>query len=274
MYKTSLLTAAVLASCNLGANAAQHNQDSSGAITTGAYVGALAGYNSGRVETNESFFFEAPTQAHPAGLFGLAPLNTNNSPLSASSSKGNFSLAGVLGYRYVFQNNFILGAEVEVGKNFGDYTSAVQLNTANVGAIALSESGTKIKNTFFVKPVAVLGYRINEKFAIFGKIGANIAKFDYNNEFGAFAVGGATIFRTSDSRTFTRTGLVLGLGAEYAFSNHISVVADASYTHFGSSSVTLTNPSTPANPLIANATHTATVKPRFITARIGAIYRF
>ena len=260
-----------VAGASLPAQAKMH--DRSPSINSGFYVGALLGYNSTKYDSSENFFFANPANV-PAGIantFGTG--NTGSNPLNSNSSSGSFTFAGLFGYRHVFENNFIVGVEVEAGKNTGS-RSFVTNTPFTVASNLTGRSSTTISNKFFVKPVAVIGYKVNDRFALFGKIGANIAKFNYDNTY-VLSNGGAAINTNRDSRTFTRTGLVVGAAAEYALSHNVSLVADASYTHFGSSSVTLSNPSNIANvPALAGATHTATVKPRFITARIGAIYRF
>ncbi len=236
-------------------------------IRSGAYVGAQVGYGNINAKGTESFSYSAP----------LAVLGTDNTAVASSASKSGVSFGGQIGYLHVMESNLVVGAELYFGKNTGDVTLTGTLNTANVAAVTAATSVSTLKHTFSFVPTLLIGYKFTHQLMAALKIGANISRFDLSNQYNAVN-GGAVIFdppATGDSHKFTKTGLDVGVRAEYALTDNISVTGDVTYTYFSDSTIMLANPSFQGGVIQDNAaTHSMAVKPRFITARLGASYRF
>lgn len=242
-------------------------------ITSSSYAGAYAGFNHSKYEANNTIVFSAAS--------GDALASTSNQPLNASNSKSGFSFGGFIGYTHILNNNIVIGLELAFGKNTGEATlksrSAQNFNP-NPGEINNTFNTSILSQTFNFTPSLFLGYKFKPNLVAGVRLGAHVSRFNINNTFIALDDVDFPQFVPKTDKTFTKTGFEFGLRGEYAITNSISMIADASYTVFSNSDVSLSNPSIQdnGNPLHANtdATHTVSVKPRFITARLGAVYRF
>ena len=229
---------------------------------TGSYVGVVGGFNHTKTDVSNVLDYQ-----------GI--LNNLDQTVKADNSKSGASFAGLVGYTYDFGGDFFAGLEVQFGKNTGDVKSNKNLVIPNGVFLTSGQIATTVKHSFGVSPLIVLGYKFTESFSGALKIGANISRFSTRTNYSA-NVGNVIQYQTADSRKTTQTGFVAGVSGEYAVTDSVSIVAEGLYTQFGSKKSNLTNPTAfpGAAPQIAQSTHTSSIKPRFITARVGAIYRF
>lgn len=242
-------------------------------IKSGSYAGANVGFGQFKNNTGESFFFNNAAGGPFVPGSDLSVGNTAT-PIETSQSKSGVNFSVFVGYKEVLPNNFVLGLDIAVSKNSGTHSQISTLNTATgLFGNAASESVTTLKHKFSVTPALVVGYKVMPELMIGAKVGAHIARFDVNNTFDLKETNATAV---DSSRKFTKTGFEFGVVGEYAVSNNISVMTDVSYTYFSKSTVNFANPTNGrvGSPILADATHSATFKPSFFTAKIGAAYRF
>ena len=155
------------------------------------------------------------------------------------------------GCNYQVQN-FVLGAEGEI------WGSGLTESTTLVGA-PFSETLTS-KSDFAGDLAARLGYAI-DRALVFGKVGVAWANYRYAD---TVDFEGAT-FLSAEGRS-THTGLLLGLGLEYAIDAHWSLKGEYDYVNYGSKNVPFY--------FGGNLAFIAAVRNTENLVKVGANYRF
>lgn len=184
---------------------------------------------------------------------GIAEGNSNWTPtpqewdvLSASMDMSGAIGGAQAGCNYQMQN-FVLGAEGDVwgsgltgDTSFADFEGTTTLKT---------------KSDFGSDVAARLGYAI-DRGLLYGKIGVAWADYSFTDtyDFEGF----------TESDKTTETGLLLGLGVEYAIDAHWSVTGEFDYINFGSPSIAM-NGDTP---------YVAKIRNDQDLFKLGANYRF
>ncbi len=236
-------------------------------ITTGTYAGIHAGSTETQLTNKESFFFESALMLFPTGLFNG---NTGNSPLIDTEKRGSAVFGVTFGARHITSNNIAIGIEIDISKINQTLLSNNQIDLRLMTAVgAFRPSTTTLKHKLSIIPKIFIGYRITPQYLLMAKVGANLSYFELKNTLQTLPTAPNT--KADSAHDFSKIGITFGLAIEHAINNAISIVGDASYTYFREMSVTHTNPT---NNFINDATHTARIKPRFITAKIGVIYKF
>jgi opacity protein-like surface antigen len=188
--------------------------------------------------------YQAPTQNPFAGLYigasvGVAHAGlettafTGNKILGMKDSGGtNNGIAGQLraGYRYGF-NHWVLGGEI-----FGDLSNLEQKSNSKDAVFFLSaDFQTKIKYRYGFGLDLQAGYRFNNNlfYLLAGPAWTNW-KFSEKDT----APAAPTL---SNSVTKTRTGGIVGLGAQQALTQHLSVREQITYGWYSGFSQELNN---------------------------------
>jgi len=197
---------------------------------TGTYAGVHAGYGRGRSTAIEKATMDAdPTMCAPAGTPGVPAgmywCNVNGAPNYTPTPQPSFNtigdkwsgkikgaLAGVtLGYNKQF-GNWVIGGELDWG-----YLGL----KGESGPSPASKDDTSIvtRATDYSMARMRLGYAFN-RLLVFGSAGAVLGRFNSYVQDPDMPIG----IRTA--QTSTQLGWVVGIGAEYAATNNISVKAE------------------------------------------------
>jgi outer membrane autotransporter protein len=212
-----------------------------GLYKSGFYTGLAAGYSHMNSSVQETLFIP-----------GF--LNTN---ASGTARKHGISGDVFAGYRFLFSNGFLTGLEVAFALDSNKFNKKLSMQGGWI-------SNTTLKSQFKVVPAVVLGKQFSERWLGFVKLGASIARFKGNH---AITVPPAA--DTTTSFKATKVGFMGGVGAEYAFNKQFSAIATLSYERFGRIKKTFAD----VSPVIGDKNE-GTLKPSYITAKIGIAYKF
>jgi outer membrane immunogenic protein len=228
MFRKSLTAAASLLALSLatGASAADLPRKSVAPVFavpvftwTGFYVGLNAGYGWGESKVDV-------TQNPNSALFGANPFGYSVKP-------DGFIGGAQIGYNLQF-NALVVGIEADFQFSTMKKSNGFQglpLNPAGVQAI--SRSDTTSKMDYFGTIRARLGFTPMDRLLIYGTGGVMFAQMkndsttQYNN------VPFDPAFRYIGSSSSTKTGYVVGAGAEYAFTNNITAKIEYLYYDLG-----------------------------------------
>ncbi len=163
---------------------------------TGFYLGAHVGGD-----------FGSSSWTDPNGNLPGPPETSSNFNNKLSTS--GFIYGGQIGYNYEFASKFLLGVEGEI---WGSTLSG----SRNVGG-----EGSSARSTF-AGDIALRGGYAFDRALVYGKVGYAFADYRYKmwDSFGGWDVAKAT-----------QSGLLLGLGLEYALNDRWSVKLE--YDHIG-----------------------------------------
>jgi outer membrane immunogenic protein len=180
------------------------------------------------------------------GGWGWAHWDAGPGAVTGGTADGDGWLLGLqAGYNYQM-GSIVLGIEGEIALADVKITEPLF-----AGSITL-------KNDFYGLVTGRLGYAF-DRFLVFGKAGVAFTrdKWDGNDGLGGTATG-----------EFSRVGLALGAGAEYALWNNISVKAEYNFLTFGERTERLTT----TGGLVAVGA--ASVSEDVHIVKLGANYRF
>ncbi len=199
---------------------------------SGCYVGLQAGGDFGHskwTEPGDFYGFAAAVGINTAGAIG----------------------GGQIGCNYQLNDNFVFGAEAEI------WGSGLEGSTSVSGG---ASSSAQFKTSSGVAGDVALraGYAI-DRTLIFGKVGLAEAQYDYRLNFTNAPI-------PNYAASANPTGLLLGLGVEYALDMHWSLKGEYDYINYGSKSATLSSPN--GAPLFASFKNEENV------LKVGANYRF
>jgi outer membrane immunogenic protein len=164
---------------------------------------------------------------HAGGDFGHSDWTFPNGYEIGMNTEGAIG-GGQVGCNYQMNNNFVVGGEGEIwGSGLAGSTS-----------VADGEGVDRFKTrSDFAGDVALRGGYALDRLLFFGKVGLAMAQYQYKT---TYTDG---IFSESWSANATHTGLLLGLGLEYALDMHWSIKGEYDYIDWGDGSSTFTGPS-------------------------------
>lgn len=211
---------------------------------TGFLAGAQVGASFGNGKFNSTL------NANPANPINVFPANGTGRKTSA--------LFGVLGgYRSVFNQDMTLGLLVEA--NFFSTNDVTKL---------LSHAGitfnNRIKKNYSIIPTIALGKIFNGRWH--ASLGLGLAFTRFKQQVDTVNVNPALTANASQNKV----GFVPSIGVEYASTPNVSLFGNLSYEIYGSTRKTFTNSAFIAN----NTSYTTSVKPRYVSVKIGAVYKF
>lgn len=175
---------------------------------TGFYAGAHVGL--GYMNGNYTYLttpLPAPIDAFAGERFGR----------SAGGVLGGLQI----GYNWQVSPGFVLGVEGSVSLNSASSNFLTPATVTQFGA----PDNFRIANTFLGNVAVRFGIAANRAL-VFGKVGLAVGTFSFREEDPAL-VPAATY-------NVTRAGLLLGIGAEYAITQNLTISAEYNYNHFGS----------------------------------------
>ena len=153
---------------------------------------------------------------------------------------------GQVGCNYQMNNNFVIGGEAEIWAS--GLTGSTTIDPDSEGATFKTRSDV-------AGDVALRGGYAIDRTLIFGKVGLAIA--DYHYTFTEYV---------DPSANATHTGLLLGIGVEYALDMHWSIKGEYDYIDWGDGSATFSGPGGPGP--------SASFKNEENIVKVGANYRF
>jgi outer membrane immunogenic protein len=164
---------------------------------TGCYVGLHAGGDFGRSEWTDQAGFKVGMNTE--GAIG----------------------GGQVGCNYQMNNNFVIGGEAEIwGSGLAGSTSRT---TDGEGA----HTDTFKTRSDVAGDLALRGGYAIDRTLIFGKVGVAVAEYNYKYD---DAINSTPYDYTANA---THTGLLLGLGVEYALDMHWSIKGEYDYIDWG-----------------------------------------
>jgi len=196
----------------------------------GCYLGGHAGYGWGR---NTNSFGDAIASGRTEGggietpEFGPYNQNVNGGVIG-----------GQLGCNYQAANNWVAGIEGEI---FWTGMKGSITTTEDLPPDPGSFSRFQTKNLWDGDIALRLGYAMDRSL-LYGKVGVAWGRFNYTETHDDFPVDNAC---NSCSVSFadTRSGLLLGLGWEYALQNNWTFKLEYDYINFGSHNIPYPNAS-------------------------------
>lgn len=208
-------------------------------FSSGAYTGAAVGYSYMNSSAQESILIPG---------FGID---------ASDKKKGKrHGLVGelLIGYRHVFPNTFFLGVELGAAKDNNAFQKTLFLD--------VYEANVKLDRRWQLTPSLVVGKVVSEKWAGFLKVGVPFSKFHLRHSIQL--VGGTP---RTETQTKTQRGISATVGAEYAFTQHVSAIGTVTYERFNALKKEIAPP-------LAGSSNRVSVKPYYITAKLGFLYRF
>lgn len=183
--------------------------------------------------------------AHIGGDFGHSRWDQQFSPTPVGMSTSGVIAGGQIGCNYQM-NQFVVGVE---GELWGSTLSGSTL----IGGEGFHTSSR------IAGDVAIRGGYAIDHTLLFAKVGVAMAKYKYRTD----NIGGSNI--TSFGRA-THTGLLLGLGAEYAIDAHWSLKAEYDFITYGRKNASM---------LVGTSVdNTASIKNTENLFKVGVNYRF
>lgn len=180
------------------------------------------------------------------------------SPFSASAdARQSKALAGIFaGYQYVFENGLTLGADATL-----NYNGNQQLSKELQHGVGQPFRNT-LSRQFSMIPALTVGYVFDRHFHAFLSLGLAVSKFtaEVHNVVGNVVAKSAV----------TRIGFAPSVTLEYAFSRNFSMVGSVGYE--GYKKVTPSFGSAIA-PTLPRSSYNGSIKPHFMTAKVGFIFK-
>ncbi len=188
---------------------------------TGFYVGLNAGYGWGESKVDV-------TQNPSSAAFGAIPFGYTAKP-------DGFIGGAQIGYNYQI-NAFVVGIEADFQFSTMKKTGGVQGLPLTAGGFQpISASQTESKMDYFGTIRGRVGFTPIDRLLVYGTGGVMFANIK-NDSFTQYAdVVFNPAFRYVGSSSSSKTGYVLGAGAEYAFTNNITAKIEYLYYDLGKS---------------------------------------
>jgi outer membrane immunogenic protein len=207
---------------------------------TGCYLGAHIGYGWGQKHDTDNlasdWFLGQPVDVDTDGVLG----------------------GGQVGCNYQFTSNFVIGIEGTLSAAGLDGSTTVTSPPVSVVA--------HVKTDWLATLAARLGYSFDRSL-LYVKGGAAWAHDKYSGDW-TFGVVGVNGISGSVSATETRTGWLIGVGWEYAFTNNWSAKVEYDYMNFGTKAVSF-----PVSPP-GFGTYIGDIEQKIQTITVGINYRF
>jgi opacity protein-like surface antigen len=213
---------------------------------SGFLAGAHVGYSFGTGKFNSTY--------------GLNPGAFQPTSSLSGSSRKSAALIGILGgYRHIFSQSYTIGINLDLNL-FASNESSKQL-AHSFPAIPNAPITTRFKRTFSVIPNIAIGRIFCDHYHVSLGLGMAFARFKHQ-----VVIDLANV--TLPSTTQTKTGFVPSFGIEYAATKNVSIVGNLSYEIYSKLSKVY------SAGFGRGATYTTSIKPRYTTLKLGAIYRF
>ncbi len=216
---------------------------------SGFLAGAHVGTSSGSGSFNSSF---------DKGI-GLIPT-------ASGKVRKTSALFGILaGYRHFLQDGFSVGLDI-TGNIFSKNELNKQLDHIALGLTFPFKN--KLSRRYSVIPTVNFGKTFCDRWYASVGFGMGISSFKQEvTNLTRFADGSIR----SPSTTFTKLGFVPSVGVEYAATQNVSIAGNISYEIYKKISKKYNSQQlTGAN----GSSYTSSISPRYLTLRIGAVYRF
>lgn len=224
-----------------------------GHFKSGFLAGAHVGYSWGSGRFNG---------AHDHGIPALTPTVTTASA-SARKSGPLFGIFG--GYRHVAAQGYTLGLNLEANIFGSNELSKDLLHSAvGIGGPVSDLFQNRLKRTFNIVPTLVIGKVFSDCYHV--SLGLGLAFARFKQQISALDPD-LNVPATSAQRT--KVGFVPSLGIEYAVAKNVSLTGNFSYEIYSKVSRTFV-----INEPVVEATYASSIKPRYATLKIGAVYRF
>ncbi len=191
---------------------------------TGIYFGGNLGWDWGHTSYNSYVYgVTAPTKTYYNGLFED----------SGSYSSSQFIGGGQVGYRYMFPQRFVLGAEASLDWNSGSSTTISNLTGTNIHQSSSAGLGGKV--------VGIAGYAWGD-FLPYIKGGwawdnATVTRTQLFGKTGSLAALSPTNQTISEDTTLNRNGWTIGAGLSYHFWNNWEAFGQYMYTKYNTANV-------------------------------------
>ncbi len=147
---------------------------------------------------------------------------------SWNSENGGGGLAGgQVGCNYQI-GRVVIGVE---GEGFWSGISANTNFSSGTLATGLSTSDSSVKNRWDADVALRLGFLVDERILIYGKVGAAVGEFDF---YGAEAFGFSPLFffSSSTSGNATLVGALVGIGSEFLIAPNWSAKLEYNYINY------------------------------------------
>lgn len=222
----------------------------------------------------------APTLANPANFksgflagghvgasFGSGRFNSNfdtndvNLGVSSVSGRANktSALFGVLGgYRHVFQEGYTIGFDISA--NIFTNNELKKQLTHDIGADFPFDN--KLSRRFSVIPSINFGKTFCGRWHVALGLGLGVSRFHQH----VYSVD----FNTTGKSSTTKLGFVPSVGVEYAATQNISITGSLSYEIYKKVHKKFDT----LVPELAGSSYTSSISPRYLTLKVGAVYRF
>lgn len=208
---------------------------------------------------------------HVGASFGKGTFNRSLNPnvpgfvgsgLNASASASKTSaLFGVLGgYRHIFNEGITLGGDVSL--NFFTNNELSKNLPLTSPGLPTANFIHNLKRTYSVIPSIYFGKVFCDRYHVSLGLGLGVSSF--KNKV-ANVLRGNTV-----SATQTKVAFVPSINGEYAATNNISLVANVSYELYQKVSNNFGQNVTG----IAGSTYNSSITPKYLTVKLGAVYRF
>jgi outer membrane immunogenic protein len=196
---------------------------------------------------------------HAGGDFGQSkwtdPTGTTDNFYAASAVAMNTARViggGQAGCNYQMSNSFVVGVEAEIWGSDLEGSRSIGFGAPIPQPIAQFKTWSDAAGDVALRA----GYAI-DRTLIFGKVGVAMADYQYNITYPS---------GLGDSANATHTGLLLGLGVEYALDMHWSIKGEYDYIDWGDGTSTFSGAGPPAFP--------ASFKNEENIVKAGVNYRF
>ncbi|SCZ13915.1 outer membrane protein [Microvirga guangxiensis] len=223
---------------------------------TGFYVGANAGYAWGDSEVSLS-------SADP-DFFGALEV----AGFGRSSNEGSFTGGAQVGYNHQI-GAAVIGLETDISYlNLNDHYEAVVSETALGGALVETETlraGHKVQ--WFGTLRARLGFTPAERLLVYATGGVAYGSVKSHSSY-VTDLNGDPLMSFNGSNSDTRWGWTIGGGAEYAFTNNLSLKGEYLYVNLDSKHYAAATPDVPG------VTYRVKDETAFHVLRAGLNYKF
>lgn len=209
--------------------------------------GFLAGAHIGVSQITESF---------------QSNFNTNDPILGSSAvsakARRTSGLVGIIGgYRHIFNEWYTLGMDISL--NFLTKNDLTKL----INHIHDFNFRNTLSRQYNVTPSINLGKIICDRFHVSLGLGLAISRFKLRVD----DVDNPASYNTSQ----TRLGFVSAVGVEYAVTHNVSILGNVSYEIYQNMKKTFNVNSSTGLP---NSKYTSSIRPQYLTFKVGMVYRF
>lgn len=211
---------------------------------SGFYVGAFQGmgHAQGKVQTT---YTDPPTSK-----------GGNFSPTQTS-----FLFGAHVGYRHFFDRGISAGFDIDLSKT----DNVLNVRYGDRDSLGDSYFDVKIKRKYNIIPSFSLGYKIHNKFHVFGKMGLSLGKTRYSMRSIDEGQGIESVLVDKNVRSYA---FVPAIGGEYGFNENWSVLLMFSYERFNKKLSVF-----PASNIGTDSFSTK-AKENIYTQKIGLLYKF